>query len=71
MATAVHHDIRRFRGETPDEIYYGTGEGVSAELEADRKVAREEQLRANRSGNHDFPDQFGTSPTSVKGHKMT
>ena len=38
-----------FRGETPDEVYSGTGERVAAELEAARRAAREARLEANRA----------------------
>ena len=38
-----------FRGQTPDEMYFGTGEHVSRELETSRKEARIARLKANRS----------------------
>jgi len=37
-----------FRGQTPDEMYFGTGDGVPAQLEAGRAAAREARLRENR-----------------------
>jgi len=37
-----------FRGQTPDEMYFGTGEHVPAELEAAKKVARHARLETNR-----------------------
>jgi putative transposase len=38
-----------FRGQTPDEIYYGRGERIPIELEAARKVARARRLAVNRA----------------------
>jgi transposase InsO family protein len=38
-----------FRGQTPDEIYCGTGGNVTAELEAAAKVAQQRRLTANRA----------------------
>jgi hypothetical protein len=37
-----------FRGQTPDEMYFGTGDKVPGELEAARQVARQERAEANR-----------------------
>jgi len=37
-----------FRGQTPDEMYFGSGEHVPAELEAAKKVARHARLETNR-----------------------
>jgi hypothetical protein len=37
-----------FRGQTPDEVYYGRGQKVSEQLEAARRQARAARLRANR-----------------------
>ena len=37
-----------FRGQTPDELYFGTGEHVPAELEAAKKAARRARLENNR-----------------------
>jgi len=38
-----------FRGQTPDEIWFGTGAHVPDELDAARKVARESRMEANRA----------------------
>ena len=37
-----------FRGQTPDEMYFGTGNDIPAELEAARKSARRLRLETNR-----------------------
>jgi hypothetical protein len=37
-----------FRGQTPDEMYFGTGAAVPEELEAARREARQARLAANR-----------------------
>ena len=38
-----------FRGQTPDEMYFGTGEGVPADLASRAASARRARLEANRS----------------------
>jgi putative transposase len=38
-----------FRGQTPDEMYLGTGAGVPQELEARRSAARKARLEQNRA----------------------
>ena len=38
-----------FEGQTPDEMYFGVGDTVVAELYAARMRAREERIRANRA----------------------
>jgi len=38
-----------FRGQTPDEMYFGKGDGVPEELESARDAARRERLAWNRS----------------------
>jgi putative transposase len=38
-----------FEGQTPDEMYFGTGGAVPAELASARKAAREERMKANRA----------------------
>lgn len=38
-----------FRGQTPDEIYYGTGDRVPDELDAAKKVARQSRMEVNRT----------------------
>jgi hypothetical protein len=37
-----------FRGQTPDEMYFGTGEHVPGELEMARHAARRARLETNR-----------------------
>ncbi len=37
-----------FRGQTPNEMYAGTGDHIPAQLIAERKAARERRLAANR-----------------------
>ena len=38
-----------FRGQTPDEMYFGEGKGVPDELEAGKKAARQKRLAVNRA----------------------
>jgi len=38
-----------FRGQTPDEMYFGTGDHVPDELDAAKKVARQSRMKLNRS----------------------
>jgi putative transposase len=38
-----------FRGQTPDEVFFGTASNLSAEMDAARAKARELRLAANRS----------------------
>ncbi|WP_157898902.1 integrase core domain-containing protein [Luteitalea pratensis] len=42
-----------FHGQTPDEMYFGTGQGVPAELATRAEAARRARLQANRSVNCD------------------
>ena len=37
-----------FRGQTPDEMYFGTGEAVPADLTARAAAARRARVEANR-----------------------
>ena len=37
-----------FRGQTPDEMYSKTGDGIPEELEAARQKARQDRAEANR-----------------------
>ena len=37
-----------FRGQTPDEMYFGTGTHIPEELDAARKVARQSRMEVNR-----------------------
>ncbi len=38
-----------FRGQTPDEMYFGTGTHIPEELNAARKVARQSRMEVNRA----------------------
>jgi hypothetical protein len=38
-----------FRGQTPDEMYFGTGDAVPADLTAPAAAARRTRIEANRS----------------------
>jgi putative transposase len=38
-----------FRGQTPDEMYFGTGDTVPADLTAHAAAARQARIEANRS----------------------
>jgi hypothetical protein len=38
-----------FRGQTPDEMYFGSGDTVPAELTARAAAARQARIDANRS----------------------
>ena len=44
--TRLPHSV--FRGQTPDEMYFGTGGHVPGELEAAKKEARRARLGENR-----------------------
>ncbi len=37
-----------FRGQTPDEMYFGTGDNVPDELKAERTAARLGRMEVNR-----------------------
>ncbi len=50
-----------FKGQTPDEMYFGSGDAVVIDLAAARVRARQERMKANRAatcgtcvGGHDF-----------------
>jgi hypothetical protein len=45
--TVIPHSA--FRGQTPDEMYFGTGSEVSAKLEAGREEARKRRMESNRT----------------------
>jgi putative transposase len=38
-----------FRGQTPDEMYFGTGDRVPDELETAKKIARQSRMKLNRA----------------------
>ncbi len=44
----THLPHSAFRGQTPDEMYFGTGDRIPAELEAAKRVARQSRVEANR-----------------------
>ncbi len=53
VAFYVHeHNTRlphsAFGGQTPDEMYFGTGDRVPDELDAAKKVARQSRMKLNR-----------------------
>ena len=37
-----------FRGQTPDEMYFGSGDGVPAQLDGEKAAARQRRLAVNR-----------------------
>jgi putative transposase len=48
----AHNDVMphsAFEGQTPNEMYFGTGDVVVAELATARNTAREERMKANRA----------------------
>ncbi len=38
-----------FRGQTPDEMYFGTGDRVPDQLDAAKKIARQSRMKVNRA----------------------
>ncbi len=38
-----------FRGQTPDEMYFGTGDRIPEELDAAQKLARQSRMEVNRA----------------------
>ncbi len=38
-----------FRGQTPEEMYFGSGDHVPEELEAAKRAARQARLEENRA----------------------
>jgi hypothetical protein len=48
-----------FRGQTPDEVYFGTAEAIPADLTARRAAARRARMAANR------PAACGTCPSAM------
>ena len=40
-----------FKGQTPDEMYFGTGDGIPKKLEEEKLQARELRLKSNRERN--------------------
>jgi transposase InsO family protein len=58
--TAMPHSA--FLGQTPDEIYFGTGDHVPAELKAARRVAQQERLTENRTARCRLCDPGDAAP---------
>ena len=50
-----------FKGQTPEEVYSGKGEGVLIDLAKARELARAERLKANR--------EVSCEDCTVKGQK--
>ena len=38
-----------FRGQTPDEMYFGTGDNIPGDLETARVIARQSRFETNRA----------------------
>jgi putative transposase len=52
LYVTAHNEVMphsAFEGQTPDEMYFGTGGAVPAELASARSAAREERMKANRA----------------------
>ncbi len=47
----THLPHSAFRGQTPDEMYFGTGSDIPKQLEASRISARQSRMEANRAQN--------------------
>ena len=45
----THLPHSAFKGQTPDEMYFGTGQHIPKKLEAARMAARQSRLNANRA----------------------
>ena len=45
----THLPHSAFRGQTPDEMYFETGNEIPRQLEAARKAAREARVKVNRN----------------------
>jgi putative transposase len=50
-----------FRGQTPDEIYFKTGDRIPEELEAARQKARQARAEANRKQDCESCELLATS----------
>ena len=51
-----------FLGQTPDEMYFGTGDHVAAELKAARDAARQRRLTENRAVRCRLCDPMDAAP---------
>ena len=49
VAHNTHLPHSAFRGQTPDEMYFGTGNRIPAELEATKKAARQTRMEVSRT----------------------
>jgi putative transposase len=38
-----------FHGQTPDEMYFGRGDGIAERLAAERGIARRQRMETNRA----------------------
>ena len=45
----THLPHSAYRGQTPDEMYFGTGTEIPKQLEASRIAARQSRMKANRA----------------------
>ena len=45
----THLPHSAFRGQTPDEMYYGTGDRIPIELDSAKQVARQSRMEVNRA----------------------
>ena len=60
-----------FRGQTPNEMYFDTGNHIPKELEAARKAARESRMEVNRTASCTTCEQLTsissqTDPTAAE-----
>jgi transposase InsO family protein len=59
------HNVRlphsAFRGQTPDEMYFQSGDGIPEELEAARQKAQQERVEANRKQDCEACQRLPTS----------
>jgi len=51
-----------FLGQTPDEIYFGTGDHVPAELKVAHRAAQQRRLTENRAARCRLCDPMGAAP---------
>ena len=61
--TAMPHSA--FLGQTPDEIYFGTGDHVPAELKAAHRAAQQRRLTENRAARCRLCGPLGPSPVEL------
>ena len=58
--TAMPHSA--FLSQTPDEIYFGTGDHIPAELKAAHRAAQQRRLTENRAARCRLCDPMGAAP---------